>query len=118
MEQEVAVEPVHRAQVRRVTGCAADGLEHHVPPRGKSAIARRSLYRRGESSDEVCQQLALVLIHVELELGRIEFPDGFQARLVLPGHFESELIRARSPDKIVETRNLTLPAEPANPAVG
>ena len=37
---------------------------------------------------------------------------------MLAGHLQAKLIRTGGPDEIVEARDLTLPAEPAEPAVG
>ena len=78
----------------------------------------RALHRWGQSTHEPGQQLALFLIHVELQPGRVELLGGCEARLVMAGHLQAELIGTRGPDEIVETRDLTLPAEPAEPAVG
>ena len=83
-----------------------------------AACGRPARYGRGQATQEPGQQIALIVIHVEFERGRVELLRWCEASLVLPGHFQAELIGTRRPVKIVETGDLGLPSEPAEPAVG
>ena len=118
MQQQVAVDPPHLAQFRRVARRAADRLKHRVSPRGHNASVRRPLHRGRQSTQEPGQQLALFFIHVKLQLGWVKVLGGCEARLMMAGHLEAELVRTRGPDEIAERCNLTFPAESAEPAVG
>src|SRR4029077_16895425 len=109
VQQQVAVDSLHIAELRRVTRRAPDRLKHHVSPRGRRAAVRRSLYRRRQPDQKTRKQFTLLLTHVELQCGRVKVLRRGEAHLVMAGHLEAQLVGTSRPDEIAESRNLAFP---------
>src|SRR5262249_20318774 len=119
VQQEVAVDPFDRADVRRVAVGAADLQEKLLAVLDAAAIVRsvgHPLHGAMERGDERGHLLALLLGQVEAagHVGRL----AERRRLILAGVAQTDLVGAGRLYEIEQARAMRLPAELADAAVG